>query len=275
METHLKDKVVIITGASGGIGAEVARKFAKEGARLALHYRHGREQVNNLVEELQTTEVLPVRADLTKEAEVKQLFAATMRRFGKVDTLIANASSWETREVPFERMSSRQWHKTLDNVLTCTFYSVREFLRIVARQRRGNLVLVGSTAAVFGEAGHADYAASKAAVAYGLTRSLKNEIVRLAPHTRNYCGGRVNCVCPGWTVVPRLAAKLADQKTIRKVTCTMALPQLGRPEDVANCVIFLSSDHLSRHLTGQTLVIAGGMEGRRLWDEQEIESGIV
>ena len=95
METHLKDKVVIITGASGGIGAEVARNFAEEGARLALHYRHGREQVNNLVEELQATEVLPIRADLTKRREVKKLFAATMRRFGKVDTLIANASSWK------------------------------------------------------------------------------------------------------------------------------------------------------------------------------------
>ena len=164
METHLKDKVVLITGASGGIGAEVARKFANEGARLALHYRHGRDQANKLFEELHGTEVLPLRADLTKEADVKKLFVQTVRRFGRVDTLIANASSWETREVPLQRMSSRQWHKTLDNVLTCTFYTVREFLRIVARQHRGNLVLVGSTAAVFGEAGHADYAASKAAV---------------------------------------------------------------------------------------------------------------
>lgn len=275
METHLKDKVVLITGASGGIGAEVARKFANEGARLALHYRHGRDKAKKLVEELQGTEVLPLRADLTKEADVKKLFVQVVRRFGRVDTLIANASSWETREAPLQRMSSRQWHKTLDNVLTCTFYTVREFLRIVARQQRGNLVLVGSTAAVFGEAGHADYAASKAAIAYGLTRSLKNEIARLAPHTRDYCGGRVNCVCPGWTVVPRLAAKLANENMVRKVTCTMALPQLGRPEDVANCVIFLSSDKLSRHITGQTLVIAGGMEGRKLWQEQEIKSGIV
>jgi 3-oxoacyl-[acyl-carrier protein] reductase len=275
METHLKDKVVLITGASGGIGAEVARKFANEGARLALHYRNGRDQAKTLVEELKANEVLPIRADLTKEGDVKRLFAQTLRHFGRVDTLIANASSWETREVSLDRMSSRQWHKTLDNVLTCTFYTVREFLRIVARQKRGNLVLVGSTAAVFGEAGHADYAASKAAVAYGLTRSLKNEIARLAPHTRDYCGGRVNCVCPGWTVVPRLAAKLTDEHTVRKVTSTMALPQLGRPEDVANCVIFLSSDTLSRHITGQTLVIAGGMEGRKLWEEREIEWGIV
>jgi 3-oxoacyl-[acyl-carrier protein] reductase len=275
METHLKGKVVLITGASGGIGAEVARRFASEGARLALHYRHGQNQARVLAKGLRGTEVLLLHADLTKEPDVKRIFAQTVRRFGRVDTLIANASSWEMREVPLERMTSRQWHKTLDNVLTCTFYTAREFLRIVGRQRRGNLVLVGSTAAIFGEAGHADYAASKAAVAYGLTRSLKNEIARLAPHTSDYCGGRVNCVCPGWTVVPRLAAKLTNKNTIRKVTSTMALPQLGRPEDVANSVIFLSSDTLSRHITGQTLVIAGGMEGRKLWGEQEIDPGIV
>jgi 3-oxoacyl-[acyl-carrier protein] reductase len=134
---------------------------------------------------------------------------------------------------------------------------------------------VASTAAVFGEAGHTDYSAAKAAIAYGFTRSLKNEIVRLAPHTRDYCGGRVNCVCPGWTVVPRLAAKLTDRKTIRKVVATMALPHLARPEDIANAVVFLSSDTLARHITGQILVIAGGMEGRQLWEPEQIDPGLV
>jgi len=94
-----------------------------------------------------------------------------------------------------------------------------------------------------------------------LTRSLKNELSRLAPHTRDYCGGRINCVCPGWTVVPRSAAKLTDAGTIRKVAATMALPQIGRPEDIANAVVYLSSDTLARHVTGQTLVVAGGWRG--------------
>jgi 3-oxoacyl-[acyl-carrier protein] reductase len=134
---------------------------------------------------------------------------------------------------------------------------------------------MASTAAIFGEAGHADYASAKAAMAYGLTRTLKNEIARLAPLRKDYCGGRINCVCPGWTVVPRTAAKLRDTDVIRKVTATMALPQIARPEDVANAVVFLSSDTLARHITGQTLVVAGGMEGRLLWQPEEIDPSIV
>jgi 3-oxoacyl-[acyl-carrier protein] reductase len=166
-----------------------------------------------------------------------------------------------------QSMSTRQWRQTMDGVLTTTFLSVREFFKIVARQRRGNLVFIGSTAAVFGEAGHADYAAAKAAIAYGLTRSLKNELSRLAPHTKEYCGGRVNCVCPGWTTVPRLASKLRRAKTIRRVAATMSLPQLARPEDIANAVAFLTSGRLARHVTGQSMTVAGGMEGRKLWEE--------
>ena len=131
-------------------------------------------------------------------------------------------------------MSLKQWRTTLDAVLTSAFLSLREFFRFVAKQKRGNAVLIASTAGVFGEAGHADYAAAKSAMAFGLTRTLKNEIARLAPHTAQYCGGRINCVCPGWTVVPRSAAKLKDAAAIRKVTATMALPQLARPGDIAN-----------------------------------------
>ena len=82
----------------------------------------------------------------------------------------------------------------------------------------------------------------------------------------------VNGLCPGWTLVPRNAAKLGDAKTIRKVAVTMALPQLARPDDIAQAAVFLSSDAVARHLTGQTLVVAGGMEGRRLWQPQEIAS---
>lgn len=127
---------------------------------------------------------------------------------------------------------------------------------------------------MFGEAGHADYSSGKAAIAYGLTRSLKNEITRLAPHTRDYCGGRLNCICPGWTIVPRNKAKPRDVAMIKKVTATMALPQIARPDDIAHAAVFLSSDTLARHITGQTLVIAGGMEGRQLWQPNEIDPSI-
>jgi 3-oxoacyl-[acyl-carrier protein] reductase len=158
--------------------------------------------------------------------------------------------------------------------LTSTFLCTREFFKLVARQKHGNAVLIASTAAVFGEAGHADYASAKAAMAYGLTRTLKNEISRLAPHTKDYCGGRVNCICPGWTVVARNAGKLTDAAIVRKVTATMALPKIARPDDMANAAVFLSSDKLAGHITGQTLVIAGGMEGRLLWQPGEIDPTI-
>jgi 3-oxoacyl-[acyl-carrier protein] reductase len=275
METQLRGRVVVITGASGGIGLAMARHFAAEGARVVLHYHRGRTNIAALQSELGGVESLAVQADLRREPEVRKLFVKAVKRFGRVDTLVANAGSWETRDVPLHRMPLRQWRQTLDGVLTNTFLTVREFLRLVARQKRGNTVLIASTAAVFGEAGHADYAAGKAAIAYGLTRSLKNEIARIAPHTRSYCGGRVNCICPGWTVVPRLAAKLSDARRIRKVTATMALPQLARPADIANAAVFLASDVLARHITGQTMVIAGGMEGRWLWEPDEVDPAVV
>jgi len=275
MSSELGGKVILVTGASGGIGSAIARGFANEGASVVLHYRSGREAAKALQQELGVANTLSVRADLTREAEVKKLFAQAMKRFGRIDSLIANAGSWETRDVPLQEMSLAQWRKTFDGVLTTTFLTAREFLRIVRKQKRGNLVLIASTAGVFGEAGHADYAAAKAAIAYGLTRTLKNEIARLAPHTRDYCGGRVNCICPGWTVVPRLAAKLRDRQALRKVTATMALPRLGRSEDVANAAVFLASDKLSRHMTGQTMVLAGGMEGRLLWKPDEIDPDLV
>jgi 3-oxoacyl-[acyl-carrier protein] reductase len=271
MDTYLRGQVVLVTGASGGIGSAIARKFAAEGARLVLHFCRGKDKVATLQRELKGAETFAVRADLTKEPEAKRLFALAARRFGRVDTLIANAGDWETRDVPLHNMELRQWRRTLEGVLTTAFLSLREFLRFVAKQKRGNAILIASTAAVFGEAGHADYASGKAAIAFGLTRSLKNELSRLAPHTRNYCGGRINCICPGWTVVPRLAARLNNSKVIRKVTATMALPQLARPDDVANAAVFLSSDTLARHLTGQILVIAGGMEGRWLWQPGEVD----
>ena len=274
MNTELAGKVVLVTGASGGIGSATARQFATEGAKLVLHYHRHRAGAARLQRELAQAETLLVRGDLTKEHEVKRVFAQIKKHSGGVDTLVVNAGWWETRDVPFQEMSLKQWHATFDGVLTSAFLCTREFFRLVARQKRGNAVLIGSTAAVFGEAGHVDYAAAKSAMAFGLTRSLKNELARLAPHTRDYCGGRINCVCPGWTVVPRSAAKLGDAETIRKVAATMALPKIARPGDIASAVVFLSSDKLAGHVTGQTLVIAGGMEGRTLWQPEEIEPAL-
>jgi len=122
-------------------------------------------------------------------------------------------------------------------------------------------VLVASTAALFGEAEHADYAAAKAAMAYGLTRSLKNEIVRLAPR------GRVNCVCPGWTRTPMAAYGLADAAALARVQATMALRKIAEPEDVAGLIVFLTAERLAGHISGAIVPVAGGMEGRLLHPE--------
>lgn len=274
MKSDLEEKVILVTGASGGIGSAVARRCAGEGARVVLHYHKNRAGAEDLRRELGVDRTLVARADLTKETDVRRLFAQVEKKFGRIDSLIANAGAWEPRDVPLQDMSLRQWNSTQLGVLTSTFLCLREFFRLVAKQKSGNAVLIASTAGVFGEAGHADYAAAKSAMAYGLTRSLKNEIARLAPHTATYCGGRVNCVCPGWTVVPRTAGKLRDQKNVKRVVATMALPQIARPDDMAHAVVFLSSDTLARHLTGQTLVIAGGMEGRILWQPSEVDVSV-
>jgi 3-oxoacyl-[acyl-carrier protein] reductase len=271
MNAGLSGKVVLLTGASGGIGSGIARRFAEEGCRLVLHYNRGKARATALGRELSGTDTMTVQADLSKEAAVASMFRQAIRRFGRVDTLIANAGWWETRDVPLHKMSLRQWRATMDGVLTTAFLCLREFMKLAASQKRGNALVIASTAGVFGEAGHADYAAGKAALAYGLVRSLKNEFSRIAPHKRDYCGGRINCICPGWTVVPRNAAKLGDAAMVRKVTATMALPQIARPDDMAGMAVFLCSDVLARHITGQTMVIAGGMEGRMLWKPGEVD----
>lgn len=271
MNANLKDKVVLITGASGGIGASAARHFAAEGAKLILHFNSRKTEVENLQRQLSGTESILLRADLTREAEVADLFSQARAAVGKIDSLVANAGIWVEEDRTIQDMSLAQWQRTMDADLTSVFLCCREFFKIVQVQRHGNVVLVGSTAGIFGEAGHADYAAAKSAMAYGLTRTLKNEISRIAPHTAAYCGGRVNCVCPGWTVTPLTEKHLQNEALVRRVTATMALPQIARAEDIANAIVFLASDTLARHITGQTLVVAGGMEGRLLWNEMEVD----
>ncbi len=120
------------------------------------------------------------------------------------------------------------------------------------------MVLVGSTAGVFGEAGHADYAAAKGAIGTGLLLSAKNEAARIGP------GVRVNVVSPGWTVTPMIGEKGLDADHVARVTSTMALKKLGKPEDVATQVVALASDQISGHITGQVVTVAGGMEGRQI-----------
>ena len=249
METGLRGKRVLVTGASGGIGSACVRSFLDEGAEVVAHYHQGRERAEAL------GDVQLVQADLTREDDVERLFGEA----GELDVCAAVAGVWPREDVPVWELSLERWEQTLRENLTSSFLTARGFLRGVARRGRGNLVLVGSTAGIFGEAGHADYASAKSAVIHGLLLSLKNEVVRVAPLAR------VNAVCPGWTRSPMTRREVEDPALVERVTRTMALRKVAAPEDVARQVVVLASDELSGHVTGQVVMIAGGMEGRVLW----------
>lgn len=253
IETGLEGKGVVITGASGGIGSACARAFAAEGARVLVHYHRGEERARALAEELGGAPV--AQADLTVEEDVDRLFEDARAAFGSVDVCVQVQGVWPREDVPVWELPLERWEETLRQNLTTTFLVAREFLREVTRNGSGSLVLVGSTAGIFGEAGHADYAAAKSAVTGGLLLSLKNEIARIAPL------GRVNAVAPGWTESP-MTRGLVDPDRVRAVSRTMALRKVAQPEDVAAQVVVLASDVLSGHVTGQVVVVAGGMEGR-------------
>jgi 3-oxoacyl-[acyl-carrier protein] reductase len=255
VETGLQGKRVLVTGGSGGIGGATARAFAAEGCRVAVHYNRGAERAEAVARELGTQ---AFQADLTDEAQVDRLFAELRQALGGVDICAAVAGAWPEEDQPVWELPLERWRATLDANLTATFLTARGFLREVQRNGHGSLVLVGSTAGVFGEAGHADYAAAKAAIVQGLLLSLKNEVVRVAP------GARVNAVCPGWTETSMARDALQDPELVARATKTMALRKVGQAEDVARQVVVLASDELSGHVTGQVVVVAGGMEGRIL-----------
>jgi 3-oxoacyl-[acyl-carrier protein] reductase len=248
VETGLRGKRVLVTGASGGIGSACARAFADEGAEVLAHYHLGRERAQTL------GGIQLVQADLTDEQEVERLFDEA----GELDACAAVAGVWPSEDVPVWELPLERWERTLRENLTITFLTARGFLRGVAQRGQGSLVLVGSTAGIFGEAGHADYAAAKSAVVQGLLLSLKNEVVRVAPFAR------VNAVCPGWTASPMTRRELDDPTLVERITRTMALRKVASPEDVARQVVVLASDELSGHVTGHVVVVAGGMEGRIL-----------
>ena len=201
--------------------------------------------------------VIQTTGDVTKFADLGAMREEIERSLGPVDILVTNAGGSLTRPGPLETLPEDGWNASVNVNLTATFLTARAFLRGLTDTGRGALVLVGSTAGRFGEAGHADYAAAKAAIQGGLLLSLKNEAARLGP------GVRVNAVAPGWTASP-MTRGLLEPDDVERITRTMPLRKVATPADVAAQVVVLASERLSGHVTGELVTVAGGMEGRIL-----------
>jgi 3-oxoacyl-[acyl-carrier protein] reductase len=270
MDLGLRDRVVVVTGASGGIGRALAAEFAAEGARLVLHGRSRFAELRRHVAAQSWKErAIVVGGDLATSKACDAMFAKALKKWKRVDVCIANAGNYPQETLRLHRIDEARLRATLDANLLASALTARAFLASLAKTgpRPGegaSLTFIGSTAGRFGERGHVDYAAGKAGLA-GLLLTLKNEIVELDPY------GRVNTIEPGWTVTSNGRPALERPGVIARVVQTMPLRQLGRAVDVAKCAAFLSSPVAARHVSGQTIVIAGGMEGRMLWPLDEID----
>jgi 3-oxoacyl-[acyl-carrier protein] reductase len=257
----LAGRVAVITGASSGIGLACAEALALEGVAVVLGARRA-DRLAAAVERIRAAggRAEAVTMDVTVEADVDRLFGTAREALGSVDVCAAVAGVWPSEDLPVWELPLERWEETMRRNLTATFLTARAFLREVAETGRGSLVLVGSTAGRFGEAGHADYAAAKSALQGGLLLSLKNEVARVAPLAR------VNAVAPGWTE-SAMTRGLVDPEAVRRISRTMALRKVGQPEDVAAQVVVLASDVLSGHISGEVVTVAGGMEGRVVHDD--------
>ncbi|EME89503.1 uncharacterized protein MYCFIDRAFT_125752 [Pseudocercospora fijiensis CIRAD86] len=250
-----------ISGAAGGIGLETAKVFLQLGARVTAHYNSKLGDLAHL-----SGKITAVQADVRNEDAVQKLFvqAAEKNSGQAVSVLVVNHGVWPEKDAHVADMDLKQWKNTIDVDLTGPFLLCREFLRALRGageevKEKANIIFVGSTAGKFGEAAHGDYAASKSALMYGLTPTLKNEIVHVAPK------GRVNSVNPGWVATPLVEEVLNDEKFVERALATTPLQKVGRPRDVANQIAVMASQTLSGHLSGVNLQVDGGMEGRLLY----------
>lgn len=194
-----------------------------------------------------------VQGDLRRPEGSAGVMDQAVAALGTVEVCVANSGGWDAEDVPVWEMSLDRFHRVVEDNLVAPFLTCREYLRHVQETGVGSIVLVSSVSATFGEAGNADYAAAKAGVAYGFARTLKNEIVRIAPQ------GRVNVVAPGWTLTGGSAPGGA---AVERATATRPLKRLATPADVAAAIVWLASPVASGMCSGEVVHVAGGMEGR-------------
>lgn len=254
MNLNLKDKVVLITGASKGIGKQVAFAFAAEGAKVVVNYRqHGhptsQQDAEAIVAEIQkryNTAAVAIDADLAIEAEILALFEKAATSLGEVDVLVNNATYLP--KGPLENYTEAEWNYTFQVNVTGAFTASKELIRrLRARGVKGKIVNVSSQAAFFGStSGHLPYDASKGAL-ISMTRALAREVARE--------GINVNAIAPGM-VMTDMVAKLWEQRKEQYLS-RIPLNRIAQPEEIANAILFLASD-MSSYMTGTTLDVSGG-----------------
>jgi len=237
------DKTVIITGSARGIGRVIAEQFARLNANVVISDLD-EETMERAVGKIGGTTV-GFKADVAKAADIDRLFEKTVERFGRVDIVVNNAGI--TRDSIMIRMAEKDWDMVLDINLKGAFLVTKAAARIMMKQRYGRIVNISSVVGLKGNAGQANYAASKAGL-IGLTKSSAKELASR--------GVTVNAVAPGFiaTEMTEALPEAAKQQFLER----MFLKRPGSPQDVAAAVLFLASDEAS-YITGQVLAVDGGL----------------
>ena len=240
----LKDKVSVVTGGARGIGKAVALRFAKEGSDIAICDINA-EVLESSKKDIEATgrTVITEKVDVTNLEEVKKFVQKVLDKFGKINILINNAGI--TRDNLMMRMSRQEWDQVIATNLTAIFSLSNLCIRDMIKARWGRIVNISSVVGCMGNAGQANYAASKAGV-IGFSKSLAIEVA-----ARNIT---VNCVAPGF-IETDMTKKLSDEQR-EKLLAVVPMKRIGQPEDVANSVGFLVSEDAS-YVTGVTIHVNG------------------
>jgi len=243
----LEGKNVIITGASRGIGLGIAKVFADNGANIAFTYLSSDEKAKALEEELSSSgcKVVGYKSDAANFDSAQQLAEDVLKEFGSIDVLVNNAGI--TKDNLLMRMSEEDFDRVMNINMKSVFNLTKAVLRPMLKQRKGSIINMSSIVGVRGNAGQANYSASKAAI-NGFTKSTALEL-----GSRNI---RCNSIAPGFIETEMTGA--LPEETVKEWRASIPLKRGGTPEDIANTTLFLASD-LSAYVTGQVISVCGGM----------------